>query len=129
MSAFDYAATASEAGTILDEFGMAVTLSRPSTSAATYDVTTGVSTPVSAATYAGRGALFDYAQTDMNASMVKEGDQRCLMSVYQTDGSAMPEPNTGDLIVAGSTSYRVQRAGKISPAGILVLFDLHLRGV
>jgi len=122
---FDYAELAATAQELLAEFGRAVTLSRPSTSAPTYNTSTGVSTPVSPATYAGTGATFDYAARDIDGTLIQAGDQRLLLS----PASPMVEPKTSDLIVIGSTTYTVQRAGKVSPAGTSIVFELQLRGV
>lgn len=126
---FDYTKSADTAERLLQKFGQAVVLSCPSTSAPTYDPATGVSTPVAPATYTGRGAVFDYKQTDINATLVQAGDQRLYLSPFQADGTAMPEPKTSDEIVIGSTTYSIVRAGKVAPAGTKVLYDLQLRGV
>ena len=127
---FDYTKSAETAERLLQKFGQAVTLSRPSTSAPTYDPATGVSSPVAPATYSGRGAVFDYKQTDVNATLVQAGDQRLYLSPFQADGTAMPEPTTSDdVALADATVYSVQRAGKVAPAGTVVLYDLQLRGV
>jgi hypothetical protein len=127
---FDYTKSAATAERLLQKFGQAVTLSRPSTSAPTYDPATGISTSVAPATYIGRGAVFDYKQTDVNATLVQAGDQRLYLSPFQADGSAMPEPKTSDEIaLANGTTYSIVRAGKVDPAGTKVLYDLQLRGV
>lgn len=129
MSDFDYTKSAATAERLLQKFGQAVTLVRPSTSPPTYDPATGISTPVAPASYAGRGAVFDYKQTDVNATLVQAGDQRLYLSPFQADGSAMPEPVTSDdVVLANGKTYSVVRGGEVNPAGTVVLYDLQLRG-
>ena len=123
---FDYVKSAATAERLLQKFGQAVTLSRPSTNAPTYDPATGISTPVAPATYVGRGAVFDYKQTDINQTLVQAGDQR----LYLSPAAPMVEPKTSDdIVLANGTTYTVQRSGKIAPAGTVVLYDVQLRGV
>jgi len=111
---------------MLTKFGRAVTLSRPSSAAATYDAATGISTPVTPLTYAGIGALFDYKRTDVNASLVEQGDQRLYLSAL----APMVEPTNSDEVVVGSKTYGVRNVGKLAPDGTtVVLYDLQLRGV
>ena len=123
---FDYARSAATAERLLQKFGQAVTLVRPSTQPPTYDPATGISTPVVPATYAGRGAVFDYKQTDVSQSLVEAGDQRLLLSA----AAPMVEPMTSDdVVLANGKTYTVQRGGEVAPAGVVILFDLQLRGV
>ncbi len=123
---FDYTKSAATAERLLQKFGQDVTLSRPSTSAPTYDPATGVSTPAAPATYAGRGAVFDYKQTDVNQTLVQAGDQR----LYLSPASPMVEPATSDTVtLANGKTYSIVRGGEVNPAGTVVLYDLQLRGV
>ena len=125
----DWTGLAGDVDEMLGEF-QAVTLNRPSTSAPTYDPSTGISTPVAPASYVGRGAVFDYKQTDVNQSLVEAGDQRLLLSPLCTDGTPMPEPMTSDdVVLANGKSYTVQRGGEVAPAGVVCLYDIQLRGV
>lgn len=125
---FDYTKLAAVAETQLEKFGQAVTLSRPSGVEATYDPATGTSTPASPATYSGRGAIFGYRRRDIDGTLVQVGDQRLLLSPHQTDGTAMPEPQTTDRVVIGSTTYTVQNVSKTAPGGTVVMYTLQLRG-
>jgi len=122
--AFDYPKTAATANRLLGQFGRTVTLSRPSTSAPTYDPATGISTPDTPATYAAAAVLLDYAQRDIDGTLVQQGDQRCLMSP-----SVAVAPTTSDDVVVGTVTYSVKRVVKVAPAGTPVLYDLQLRGV
>lgn len=125
MSAF-YDEMAAVSNELLTEFGQAVTLRRVTTGA--YDPATGSATQTTA-DYAGTGAVFDYSQRDIDGSLIKTGDQKLLMSPFQTDGSAMPVPTTTDKILIGSTVYSIQPSKKVAPAGTLVLIELQIRGV
>lgn len=126
---FDYLKSAATAERLLQKFGQSVVLSRPSTSAPTYDPATGISTPVAPATYAGRGAVFDYKRTDVNATLVEAGDQRLYLSPFQADGSTMPEPDTSDEVtLADGVTHAVKNCGKVAPSGVPVLYDVQLSG-
>lgn len=122
---FDYAKTANTADRLITKFGQAVTLRV--VTVGTYDPATGTASN-STADHSGYGTLFDYKQSEIDGTLIKEGDQRLLLSPYKTDGAAMPVPTTTDKIVIGSTVYTIQPSGKVSPAGTNVMFDLHLRG-
>lgn len=124
MTIYDRAAAT--ANRMLAKYGMEVTLHRVTTGA--YDPATG-SAPTTTADYIGTGAVFDYAQRDIDGSLIKSGDQKLLMSPFQTDGSAMPVPTTSDKILIGSTVYSIQPSKTVAPAGTNVLFELTIRGI
>lgn len=126
---FDYAEIADTADELIAEFGQAATLVHQPAGAGSYDTATGTMTQPATVSYIGRGVQSDYKQTDINASFVQQGDQRLLLSALCTDGSAMPQPNTDDNIVVGARTFAVKNAGVIAPAGTIVVYDLHLRGV
>jgi hypothetical protein len=121
---FDYAATAAEAADLLGEYGQSVTLTRKTPGA--YDPETGA-VSASGATHTGMGCAFEYAQRDIDGTEIKRGDQRLYLSPKQTDGSAMPTPQTGDTVTIGSLIYAVMASRPLAPAGIVVLHDVQLR--
>lgn len=119
---FEYADLAATAVELLADFGMAMTLARPTDIPATYDTATGVATPVSPASYTVTGAKFDYAAREIDGTLIQAGDQRVYLS---TTGAVLPLP--GDTLTIGSTVFRVMRAGAVSPAGTDLLYDVQVR--
>lgn len=119
---FDYADLAATAVELLADFGMAMTLSRPTDIPATYDTSTGVATPASPATYTVTGIKLDYSVREIDRENVQAGDQRVYLS---TDGAVPPKP--GDTLTIGSDVFRVLRAGNLSPAGVDLLYDVQVR--
>ena len=119
---FEYADLAATAVELLADFGMAMTLTRPTDIPATYDTATGVATPVGPATYTVTGIKLDYSVREIDRENVQAGDQRVYLS---TDGAVLPKP--GDTLTIGSTVFRVMRAGAVSPAGTDLLYDVQVR--
>lgn len=119
--ATDMAATALE---LITEFGESVTLTRPSSSAASYDPATGIATPVSPATYTGVGYPYAYAQRDVDGTNVRQGDQRLLLAT-----SGMVLPRTGDTVTIGATTFSVISGKQEKVAGTAVYFEAQIRGV
>jgi hypothetical protein len=125
MTIYDRAAAT--ANRMLTKYGMEVTLRR--VTVGDYDPDTGSAPASPPVDYVCMGATFDYSQRDIDGSLIKTGDQKLLMSPFQTDGSAMPVPTTSDKILIGSTVYSIQPSKKVAPAGQNVLFELQIRGV
>lgn len=119
--ATDMAAVALE---LLEEFGEAVTLTRPSSSAAIYDPATGIATPVSPATYTGQGYPYRYESSEIDGTNVRVGDQRLLLAT-----SGMVLPQTGDTVIVGGTTYSVVRGRQERVAGTAVFYEAQIRGV
>lgn len=117
-----YADLATDAHELLAEFGMSMTLTRPSSSEPTYDSATGVATPVAPLTYTVTGVKFEYSARERDGSLIQTGDQRVYLS---TTGAVLPLP--GDTLTIGSTVFRVMRAGAVSPAGTDLLYDVQVR--
>ncbi|MGI4847551.1 MAG: hypothetical protein ACRYGK_05365 [Janthinobacterium lividum] len=122
---FDYAKSAVTADRLIKKFGQAVRIRRITVGA--YDPALGEA-PMTKLDHDGIGALLDFEQRDIDGSRIKVGDQRLLLSPKKADGSAMPLPTTDDLVVIGTTEYSVQPSKQLAPAGVPVLFDLHIRG-
>lgn len=121
----DLAATANE---LLTEFGGPVVLSR--TSAGDYDPATGTTIGGTTTTYNGVAAKFDYAQTDIDGTLIRVGDQRVLISV-----AGVVLPQTGDTLsftdpnTLAVTVFDVIMAKQVNPAGTAVLYDVQVRGL
>lgn len=116
---FDYAELAATALELLTEFGGDVT--RSSYSAGVYDPATGLVTPATADTTR-KGALFDFGagQTLERGTLIQGGDKRLLLDATATVAQQ-------DHFIIGGVEYVIVSVGEISPAGTVVLYDIHLR--
>lgn len=107
----------------LARVGMAMTLSRASSSPATYDPATGAATAVLPKTYSVIGTHpYPYSLRETDGTQVLLSDMRVLLGA--TSG-VVPQP--GDTLLVGTKTYRVMNVGTIGPAGIDILYDLQVR--
>jgi hypothetical protein len=115
---FNYPATAATATRLLERFGAACTLKRPSGTA--YDPATGASVPTytDAATTA---AVFAYAQKYIDGTLIKQGDQQAYMAPAEA-------PAQGNRLTWQGATFEVIAVKPVSPAGVPVLFEAQIRG-
>jgi len=115
----DYAALAATSTRLLAQHGQDVT--RRSFSVGVYDTTTGTATPTQADTTR-KGAIFDFGAgvTLVRGTLIQVGDKRLLLDA---NGPVEPE----DHFIVGGIDYSIVSIGEENPAGISVLFDLHVR--
>jgi len=106
---------------LLTQFGTDATLTRTTTGA--YDPATGTAS-TSTSTYTAKAARFDYAQRDIDGTLVRDGDQRIYLDVQD-----MVMPQTGDTITMGGRTWSVVTARSIDPALTAVLYEVQARGV
>lgn len=118
MSEFDYAATAATATRLLQRFGAAATIKRPSGTA--YDPSTGSSTVTYAST-ATTAAVFAYDQKYIDGTLIRQGDQRAYLAPSYA-------PLQGDRLTWQGADYDVVAVKPVSPAGVAVLYEAQLRG-
>ncbi len=108
---------------LISEAGEAMTLRKPDPSGE-YDPTTGSvdygynETPVETSF---TGARLNYVQSDIDGTLIKQGDQRILMESSLT-------PETGDRIVIGCDEYVVIRSSPVHLTGQTVVNDVQVRG-
>ena len=117
-----YTGLAATAHRLLTQFGGAAVLTR--TVPGTYNPATGETGAPTTTTYNGTGARFDYAQRDIDGTLIRTGDQRVYLSVQD-----MTMPQTGDTLTLGARTYQVVTARSIDPALTAVLYDVQVRGV
>lgn len=120
---FDYSRAAQSSLRLLERFGQTVFLRR--VKADDYNPTAGTATQ-KVADYEGVGAFFDYAQRDIDGTLIREGDQRVLMA------PTVPRPLTGDAVVAPAVNdlervFNVVQVRVVEPAGVPVLYELQVR--
>jgi hypothetical protein len=120
---FDYARSQATALRLLGSFGQAVT--RRTVTAGAYAPSTGTATVTTADTTR-TGAVLDYSDQSkqgeryIRGNLVKGEDRQLLL-----DGTGPAELT--DRYVIGGTEYSVVSVSEISPAGTIVMFDIHLR--
>lgn len=124
MTGFNYNATAATATRLLQRFGKAATLKRIVTGA--YDPSTGTA-PVTTTSLNTHAAVFAYDQKYIDGTLIKQGDQWCLLSPIHA-------PKQGDVLNAKSpltgqyADFTIVAFKAHGPAGTAVLFEAQVRG-
>lgn len=115
----DYAAIAKSAKASLADAGQLVT--RRAGTAGAYDPATGTA-GVTVSDSQRTAVVLDFGagQTMVRGVQIKGGDKRLLL---EATGSA---PDLTDRYVIGGNEYTVVSIGETNPAGVPVLYDLHL---
>lgn len=105
---------------LLTAFGQSIT--RRSYTEGVYNPATGLAAPAAVDTVR-KGAIFDYGATSGNlvrGSLIQNTDKRLLV-----DGTDVI--NLQDHFIVNGTEYVVVSIGLIGPAGVAVMYDLHVR--
>lgn len=118
-----YADLSDTVARLLQQYGRTMTLTRPATQ--TYNAATGGTTGGAADTYSVYGAVFDYAQSEIDGSLIRQGDRR----IYLQAAGLTVTPQTGDTVTAGAKTYSVVASRPLDPAGTAVLHEVQARGV
>jgi len=106
--------------------GQSIILSR--NTSGTYDPATGI-TPVTVTTQTGNGAIFDYADKNIDGELILSGDKQLLLSAVNSTGTALTAPEVNDTVTdAGGVVRTITRIKALSPAGTTVMFEINLRG-
>lgn len=121
--AIDYEEIAADALEAIEEAGQAVMLNIPGTGGG-YVPGVGVVPANPATTHEGIGVPLGYKSKDIDGTLIKQGDQRCLVAPQI---AAAPKP--GHTLTASGTTYNVVAVERVAPAGVPVLYKLQLRGV
>lgn len=116
---FDYATLTATSLQLLTEFGQTVT--RRSYTVGSYDPATGANS-VSTADTSRKGVIFAIGKgvTVLGGNLVQAGDMRLLVD-------AEAAINLQDHFVVGGVEYVIVGMDAVSPAGTIVLHDLHVR--
>lgn len=117
---FNYASVAATAIRLLKRFGAPVTLRNYTIG--TYDPATGATT-TAYTDVVHNGVLLDFGAGQVNAAgggLIQAGDKRLLLE----PGTV---PALEDHVIVGGTEYVIKGVGEVKPAGVPVLYDLHLR--
>ncbi len=124
--ATDYAAKAAKATAQIRKAGQAVVITGPGVQA--YDPDTDTVTAAAPVSMSGVGALFDYNLRDAGVrhqgeAVIQVGDKRLLLAVE----GITAEPQPGFKATVAGTVYNVMQVKATAPAGVPVLYELHLR--
>lgn len=119
MTAALYTRLAATAVRLLAKYGAPLLLTR--TTEGEYDPETGTSTG-GTATYNVTGAAFDYAQDDIDGTLIRRGDMR----VYIAPDAAVT-PQTGDTLPVQGFVWNVVESRPLQPADKIVLHDVQIR--
>lgn len=87
-----------------------------------FNVSTGTMS-VSPVEYNGKAVVLDLEQKEIDGTVVKIGDQKCLMSISPD----IPKPTTQDKIRWQGATYKVILARDLAPAGQSVLYRMVIR--
>ena len=123
MSSFDYTRTAATATRLLERFGAAGAVRRSSTTGGNaWDPSSGTTTTTD---YPATMVVTDYAQADINGTVIQSTDKKVLMA----PGVAVV-PNTSDVLVTpdGGT-LSVVGVKPLKPAATLVMYEIQARSV
>lgn len=116
---FDYARTVATADRMIERFGIAGTLRRPTSSGTAYNPTPG--TPLD---YACRFVVSDYSAMEIDGTRVLATDKKVMLA----KGSLTVEPALSDLLADGpSSSYRIVAIKPLQPGATVVMWELQVR--
>jgi hypothetical protein len=120
---FDYSEIAELSAELLSEFGRTITQKRISNGAYNPATSSVVQVTTTRRRY---GALFEFSQQSLSGgqyirgSMVESGDKQLLLdTTYDVELS--------DIFTIGTQEYTVVSIAETNPAGMPVLYELHVR--
>ena len=104
--------------------GQLMTLTRQS--AGTYGVSNATAT-VTTTTQTVYGAVFPYADKNIDGTLIKAGDKQLLLAALDAAGAALTAPVVNDTVTIDSVVYTITQIKPLSPAGTTVIFDCNIR--
>lgn len=104
--------------------GLALTLTK--ITPGSYNPATGTSTNTST-NYSGSGLRQDYDLSDIDGSMIRQGDVKFLISPTLINGNDTPEPAAGDSVTFDGSTYSVVSVSPWNYAGVSVGFSVQAR--
>lgn len=115
-----YSDLAVDAAGLIEEFGQPMLLSR--TVPGAYNPTTGSSAVSVASVVTATGLAFDYEFKNVDNKLIRQGDKQVYLSVSGLDMA----PTIDDNLAFGGASYTVKSVKELSPAGIVVMYELNV---
>ena len=117
MASFDYTRTRATAERLIARFGQTGTLRRTVSDSDPFNPTQ------TTTDYSCTFAVLDYAQKDVDGTLIKQTDQM----VYLSTSGLSVTPTTTDRLVAGGAVLTVVNVKPLSPAGTVVFYELQVR--
>lgn len=114
-----YSEVATEAASVIAEFGATCTLTTDETGA--YDPEEG-SAPIITTSHPCSAAVFPVERQYLDGTTILATDQQALVSVV-----GLVEPKPGDRLTFNGVVYQLLRAMILGPAGIAVLYTIFIR--
>lgn len=114
-----YSNMAATALRLLTKFGQTVVFTRPTGD--TFDPSLGSYSGGTTTTITGKGAAFDYKNSEIDGTIVQKGDVRVIFE------ASTVAPAQNDNCALDSINYRVMDVKPLSPGGTDVIFTVQLR--
>lgn len=117
-----YEQTAARASATLARKGRDVILRK--IAEGTYDTDTGAVSAPAPTDVTLKGVLFDFGAglTTVRGTLIEAGDKEMYL-----EAKAGVVPSQRDQVLVGADTYKVLSMGEINPAGVAILYTLHLR--
>lgn len=110
---------------LVNQLGQSVTLRKVAYGA--YNPATGTVGSTSNTDYTANAYFADYGLGEIDNDNVVFGDRKVLLSGYDSSGSALPEPDSEDLLIGVGDTVRVVSVQKIYHASTLVCYICQVR--
>lgn len=120
--AINYDEIAADALEALEEAGQPVEVHKPG-AGGSYVPGVGVVPAEPPRNFDGTGALFGYRAQNIDGISVLQGDQRLLLAPQIAEA-----PQVGWTVTASAVTYNIVRVERVAPAGVVVLYELQVRG-
>lgn len=121
MSNFNYTNTQTTADRLIARFGATATLRRSETTGGNaWDPGSGTTVTTD---YSVTAVVLEYANRDIDGSLVQQGDKR----VYVSAKGLPAIPAVTDTLVIDGTTYRIIGVKPLRPAAVTVLYDVQAR--
>jgi hypothetical protein len=117
MTVFDYGEMLAAADELIDEFGSAMVLRKPTKSGSAHNPTAGapVDTPA-------KGVVTEYSAAEVDGSRITAADRRVFLK-----GSTAAAPTTAHLLVVEDVPHAIVRVVTHRPARTTVVYELQVR--
>ncbi|MFP1634091.1 hypothetical protein ACLB6G_20365 [Zhengella sp. ZM62] len=114
---YDYTRPEATAQRLIAKFGQSVTLTKVT------KVWNDWNPGVNLTEYSATGAVMDYADREIDGTVIKAGDKRVYLS---TEGLTV-EPDTTDTLTVGGVVHSIIRVDPLNPGGTVVMWTLQVR--
>jgi hypothetical protein len=119
------ALTSNRLMTVLNRYGIEVTLIKPSYGA--YDPATGAVGTGTTANYTAKCYFADYNLTELDNDSIVRGDRKAVFPYLDTSGNALPEPDTEDTITGLGDAVKVVSVQKLYSGSSLICYICQVR--